>query len=107
VSTRARSLILLAVLAALVLPVLVRAQNDERDIALWVLRKGGRVLLDGAAEYTSDPFDLPAGRIHIVGVDTHGTVTDPKALEPLSKLTDLREVFIPARVWSPLARRRP
>ena len=31
----------------------------------------------------------------------HGTVVDPKDLEPLGKLADLREVHLPARVWSP------
>src|SRR6478672_2640804 len=73
----------------------------ERDVALWVLREGGRVLLDGAAEYTGDPFDLPAGDVHLAGVDLHGTLADPKELEPLRHLTGLRELLIPARVWSP------
>src|SRR5688500_17180166 len=74
---------------------------DDRDIALWVLRKGGRVLAEGAAEYTSDPFALPARGVRVVGVDMHGTVVPPIELEPLGKLADLREVFLPARVWSP------
>src|SRR6266849_6011864 len=79
------------------------ATEAERDVALWVLREGGRVLVAGAAEYTSDPFELPAGNIHIAGVDLHGTVLDPKELAPLNKLTELRELFIPARVWSPVS----
>ena len=74
---------------------------DDRATALWVLRKGGRVLLDGKAEYTVDPFDLPRQAVRIVGVDLHGTVVDPKELEPLGKLGELREVHLPARVWSP------
>ncbi len=74
---------------------------DDRSIALWVLRKGGRVLLDGAAEYTADPFDLPQQAFHIVGVDMHGTLVTPKDLEPLSKLTELRDVNLPGRVWTP------
>src|SRR5205809_70596 len=77
------------------------ANVSERDVALWVLREGGRVLLDGAAEYTSDPFALPPGTVHVAGVDMHGTVADPKELEPLRHLTGLCELFVPARVWSP------
>src|SRR5213596_2575107 len=33
----------------------------------------------------------------------HGTITEPKELEPLSKLTHVRELYIPARVWSPVS----
>src|SRR5260221_1792569 len=73
----------------------------ERDVALWVMREGGRVRLDGATEYINDPFELPAGEVHLVGIDMHGTLADPKELEPLRHLTGLRELLIPARVWSP------
>ena len=59
------------------------------------------LLLDVNAEYTGDPFDLPRQAVRIVGVDLHGTVVDPKDLEPLGKLRELREVHLPARVWSP------
>jgi hypothetical protein len=46
-------------------------------------------------------MDLPPSEIRIVGVDMHGTVVPPKELAPLGKLPELREVFLPARVWSP------
>ncbi len=98
-----RRFLLLTLASSLALPILAWAQTDDRDVAMWVLRKGGRVLLDGAAEYTSDPFELPVGMLRVVGVDMHGTVTDPKDLEPLAKLTELREVYVPARVWSPVS----
>src|SRR3954451_5992216 len=78
-----------------------RSGTDDREIALWILRKGGRVLFDGAAAYTSDPFDLPERGVQVVGVDMHGTVVPPIELKPLAKLTNLREVMLPARVWSP------
>jgi hypothetical protein len=32
---------------------------------------------------------------------TYGTVADAKEMEPLGRLGELREIFIPARVWSP------
>src|SRR6476659_1144833 len=79
------------------------APESQRDVAFWVLREGGRVLLDGGQEYFSDPFQLPPGDLHVIGVDMHGTVTDPKELGPLSKLTEARELFLPARMWSPVS----
>ena len=36
-------------------------------------------------------------------VDMHGTVTEPKDLEPLKKLAFVRELYVPARVWSPVS----
>src|ERR1051325_5493290 len=66
----------------------------ERNVALWVMREGGRVRLDGAAKYISDPFKLRAGDVRLSGVDMHGTLADPKDPEPLRHLTGLRELFI-------------
>src|SRR5271155_2410575 len=71
-------------------PLVAAEATPEHDIALWILREGGGVLLEGADEYVSDPFDLPAGTLRIVGVDMHGTVTEPKELGPLSQLTGVR-----------------
>src|SRR5258708_7229454 len=96
----ARSLISLVAIAV-VLSAADTKPAGEREVALWVLRQGGTVLLAGADEYTNDPFALPAGDIRLAGVDMHGTVLDPKELEPLRALTGLRELLIPARVWSP------
>src|SRR5262249_34381319 len=74
---------------------------DDRQIALWVMQEGGQVLVEGQWDYIRDPFELPNGPISVVGVDMHGTVTEAKDYEPLSRLSKLREVFIPARLWSP------
>src|SRR5688572_25041244 len=95
--------VMLALIAGLSIAIPVSADEPQadRDIALWVIRKGGRVLIDGASEYTSDPFDLPQQGVRVVGVDMHGAVVPPIELEPLGKLADLREVLLPARVWSP------
>src|SRR3989441_811050 len=76
---------------------------EERSIALWILRRGGQVIVDGLEKPISDPFDLPARDFRIVVVDMHGTITEPKELEPLKKLTGVRELYIPARVWSPVS----
>ncbi len=74
---------------------------DDRATALWVIRQGGRVLLAGQTEYTVDPFDLPTEAVRIIGVDMHGTLADPRDLEPLSHLKDLRDLNLPGRVWTP------
>jgi hypothetical protein len=76
---------------------------EERDIALWIIRLGGQVMIDGVEAPIADPFDLPGRDFRIVVVDMHGTITEPKDLEPLSKLQHVRELYIPARVWSPVS----
>ena len=75
--------------------------SDDREVALWVLRKGGRVRVEGQPAYTADPFELPDAPFRIIGADMHGTVVDPKEMEPLGRLPELQEVLLPARVWSP------
>ena len=57
----------------------------------------------GGSHPIGDPFDLPSHDFRIVVVDMHGTITEPKQLEPLSKLTHVRELYVPARVWSPVS----
>ena len=37
----------------------VVASSSEREVALWIVREGGRVLLDGSTDYIGDPFDFP------------------------------------------------
>src|SRR5687768_3571529 len=77
--------------------------SEEREIALWILRRGGQVMVTGAERPTGDPFELPAADFRIVVADMHGAITEPKELEPLSKLTHVRELYVPARVWSPVS----
>ncbi len=60
-------------------------------------------MVDGIDHPIADPFDLPERDFRIVVVDMHGTITAPKDLEPLSKLSQVRELYIPARVWSPVS----
>jgi hypothetical protein len=95
----------LVLLLAFATPALLAeiAPSEERDIALWILRRGGQIMVDGVDTPISDPFSLPSRDFRIVMVDMHGTVTEPKELEPLSKLTEIRELYVPARVWSPVS----
>ena len=60
-------------------------------------------MVDGVDAPISDPFNLPARNFRIIMVDMHGTITEPKDLERLKKLTEVRELYIPARVWSPVS----
>src|SRR5882757_1449954 len=76
---------------------------DERQVALWILRRGGQVMIDGIAEPIGDPFDLPDRDFRIVVVDLHGTVIEPRQLQEISKLEHVRELYVPARVWSPVS----
>ena len=96
--------IVVALLILSALPAALAAEPsfaEEREIALWVLREGGAVITDQAPDPIRDPFNLPEGDFRIRVVDMHGTITSPKELEPLSKLRDVRELYVPARVWSP------
>jgi len=74
---------------------------DDRQTALWVIQEGGKVLLENQGDYIDDPFEIPDSPVYVVGVNMHGTVTEAKDYEPLSRLSKLREIFIPARLWSP------
>src|SRR5215217_5047088 len=76
---------------------------EERDVARWIIRKGGQVMVTGISRPIGDPFELPSGDFRILVVDMHGTITETKELEPLSKLTHVRELYVPARVWSPVS----
>src|SRR3954452_17289699 len=76
---------------------------EERQVALWVLRRGGQVMVDGVERPIGDPFDLPERDFRVLVVDLHGTVIEPKQLQEIQKLEHVRELYVPARVWSPVS----
>src|SRR6478609_9565526 len=76
---------------------------EERQVALWVLRRGGQVMVEGVENPIGDPFNLPDRDFRLVVVDLHGTVIEPKQLQEISKLEHVRELYVPARVWSPVS----
>ena len=76
---------------------------DERQVALWILRRGGQVMVDGVDHPIGDPLDLPERDFRIVVVDLHGTVIEPRQLQEISKLEHVRELYVPGRVWSPVS----
>src|ERR1041384_1257282 len=60
-------------------------------------------MVEGVEQPIGDPFDLPARDFRIVMVDLHGTVIEPKQLQEIQKLEHVRELYVPARVWSPVS----
>src|SRR5438067_10956404 len=92
------------VLGLLALPLIAEITfAEERQVALWVLRRGGQVMVDGVDKPIADPFDLPDRDFRIVFVDLHGTIIEPKQLQEISRLEHVRELYVPARVWSPVS----
>jgi len=77
--------------------------GEERQIALWVLRRGGQVMVEGVENPIADPFDLPERDFRILVVDLHGSIIEPKQLQDIQKLEHVRELYVPARVWSPVS----
>ena len=79
----------------------VTATTPERDVAEWVIRQGGRVILEGDRRPVGDITQLPAGELRITGVDLTGTLINPQDLEKLSGLTRLKELYLPGPIWNP------
>ena len=97
-------LLLSLALSLLVLPILADIPfSEERQVALWILRRGGQVMVDGVENPIGDPFDLPDRDFRIVMVDLHGSVIEPKQLQAINKLEHVRELYVPGRVWSPVS----
>src|SRR5687767_3206308 len=96
-----KPLLIFAIYAAMLSAEITPA--EERGIALWIIRLGGQVTVTGSDRPIGDPFELPTQDFRILMVDMHGTITEPKDLAPLSKLAHVRELYVPARVWSPVS----
>jgi hypothetical protein len=97
-------LLCLFTLGLLAVPVLADVSfAEERQTALWILRRGGQVMIDHVETPIGDPFALPDRDFRVVVVDMHGTVIEPKQLEAIKKLEHVRELYVPARFWSPVS----
>jgi hypothetical protein len=81
--------------------VLAASAADDRAVAEWVIRQGGRVIISGQPPI-SDVSALPAtGAVALIGVDLYGTIIDPKDLSKLSDLIGLKELYLPGPSWNP------
>src|SRR5579859_7587995 len=79
---------------------LTAATAADREAAQWVIRQGGRVMVNGG-EPIRDIANLPPGDFRVTGVDLFGAPVAPKELEHLSGLSELRELYIYSRTYSP------
>ena len=78
------------------------ALADDRAVAEWVIRQGGRVVLASSNGPVADLAGLPAGgALTVTGVDLYGTIIEPKELEQLSGLQQIRELYLPGPSWNP------
>jgi len=73
----------------------------DREAAEWVIRKGGRVMLNGSRQSIALLADLPAGSIRLTGVDLTGTVLEPKDLQNLNGMQYVRELYLPGSAFTP------
>src|SRR5215472_6645862 len=73
----------------------------ERDVAEWVLRWEGSVILEGSNAPLRDVSQLPAGDFHIKSIDLTAAVMRPVELRELEGLTGLKQLYLPGRIWNP------
>ncbi|HZL57686.1 MAG TPA: hypothetical protein VFC21_11415, partial [Bryobacteraceae bacterium] len=73
----------------------------ERELAEWVLRWEGSVVLEGSGQPLHDVSQLPPGDVHIASIDLTAGVMHPVELRKLEGLTHLRELFLPGPIWNP------
>ena len=73
----------------------------DREAAEWVIRKGGRVMVNGGRQSIGLLAGLPAGALQITGVDLTGTVLEPRELGHLAGLEHVRELYLPGSAFTP------
>src|SRR5262245_45014748 len=72
-------------IAACLAPIWAGAASD-RELAEWVIRWEGRVILEGNRQPITDLAQLPKGEIRIAGIDLTGAVMHPSELVRLAGL---------------------
>ena len=90
-----------AALSFLLLVTFTAFAATDREAGEWVIRKGGRVMVNGARQPIALLAGLPPGAIEITGVDLTGTVLEPKELEHLAGLEHVRELYLPGSAFTP------
>ena len=82
------------------------AAEADRDVALWALRMGGFVVLEGDSRRIRDVAELPDSDFRIAVLNMVGTNMHPPHMEEFGKLTALRELHLPGPMWNPRAESR-
>jgi hypothetical protein len=73
----------------------------EREVAEWVIRWEGSLILEGSNQPLHDLSELPPGDFHIASIDLTAAVMHPVEMRKLEGLTHLRELYLPGRIWNP------
>ena len=73
----------------------------EREIAEWVLRWEGNLIVEGANAPIRDLSQLPPGDFHIASIDLSAAVMRPVELRELQGLPRLRQLYLPGKIWNP------
>ena len=84
----------------------LHAADADREVALWALRMGGSVTLEGSPQRIRDVADLPDRDFRIVVLNMVATNMHPPHMEQFGKLTALRELYLPGPMWNPRAESR-
>src|SRR5262249_18641290 len=95
-----RSLVLVSIFT------LAAVAATDREAGEWVIRKGGRVMVDGNRRPIARLSDLPKDSFQITGIDLTGTVLEPKELDHVAGLEHVRELFLPGSAFTPGAGNR-
>ena len=88
-------------IAALLFFSVAATAATEREVAEWVLRWEGSLILQGSNTPIRDVFQLPAGDFHIASIDLTAAVMRPVELRKLEGLTHLRQLYLPGKIWNP------
>src|SRR5271155_727574 len=88
-------------IAALLFFAVAAQAATEREVAEWVLRWEGSLILEGSNAPIRDVFQLPAGEFHITSIDLSAAVMRPVELRELEGLTHLRQLYLPGKIWNP------
>src|SRR5271169_5881585 len=88
-------------IAALLLFAASAYAASERDLAEWVIRWEGSVVLEGAREPLHDVSQIPPRDIHIAAIDLTAGVMRPVEFKRIEGLSHLRELYLPGPIWNP------
>jgi hypothetical protein len=81
---------------------LASAEPLDRQVAEWVLRKGGSVTLHPDARIVWTIAELPGEDFRLQSVNLAGTLIEPKELARLRGLADLKELYLSGPMWNPV-----
>src|SRR6476660_2554300 len=88
-------------IAALLFFAVAASAATEREVAEWVLRWEGSLILEGSNEHIRNLSQLPPSDFHIASIDLTAAVMRPVELRKLEGVTHVRQLYLPGRIWNP------